>query len=109
VVLLLILLAVQFALAWHAQHIAQTAAARGLAAARAHDGTQAVGADAARHALRSTAGRVLNSPSVTVDRTDSAATVRVRGSVLPIIPGLDLDVSGHAAGPVERFITPQGG
>ncbi|MGP4115012.1 TadE/TadG family type IV pilus assembly protein [Streptomyces sp. 4N509B] len=108
VVLLLMLLAAQFALAWHAQHLAQTAASQGLAAARAADGTRADGEEAARATVRETAGGVLRTPSVRVTRTDTTATARVEGSVIPVVPGLGLRVTGHAAGPVERFVT-QGG
>jgi hypothetical protein len=112
VVLLLMLLAVQFALVWHAQHIAQTAAARGLAAARAQDGSRAEGERAARGTVSEIAGRVLKAPSVRVARTDTDASVRVDGSVMPVlpVPGLGgLHVSGRAAGPVERFVTRQAG
>jgi Flp pilus assembly protein TadG len=104
-VLLLMLLCVQAALAWHAQHIAQTAAAQGLADARAAGGSADAGADAARGALRATAGRVLNAPQVQVTRNTTTASVRVRGTVLPVVPGLRLTVRGHADGPVERFTT----
>lgn len=105
VVVLVLLLAVQAALAWHAQHLAQTAATRGLAAARAHDGTPAAGTHAARALLDQTAGRVLHVTSVQATRTASQARVTVRGRVLPVLPGLHLAVDGHAAGPVERFVT----
>ncbi|WP_049575453.1 TadE/TadG family type IV pilus assembly protein [Streptomyces sp. SBT349] len=105
VLMLLLLLSVQFALAWHAQHIAQAAASRGLADARAADGTSGQGADTTRATLKATGGRVLRDPQVRADRTTTTASVDVQGSVLPVIPGLDLRVTGHAEGPVERFLT----
>jgi Flp pilus assembly protein TadG len=49
--LLLLLTIVQFALWSHATHIAQAAAAQGLAAARVQDATAAQGSVAARHVL----------------------------------------------------------
>ncbi|WP_326596585.1 TadE/TadG family type IV pilus assembly protein [Streptomyces sp. NBC_01803] len=107
-VLLLMLLCAQFALAWHAQHIAQTAATHGLADARALDGNERAGADTARAALRSAGGRVLSDPEVRVRRDATSASVDIDGTVLPLIPGLHLAVSGHAEGPVERFTTAAG-
>ncbi|WP_062204454.1 TadE/TadG family type IV pilus assembly protein [Streptomyces sp. NBRC 109706] len=108
VLMLLLLVAVQFALAWHAQHIAQLAASQGLADARAADGDESAGSDAAQAAIDNTAGRVLRQARVHTSRTESAASVRVDGQVLPLIPGLNLTVSGYAEGPVERFTTPGG-
>lgn len=108
-VLLFLLLVVQFALAWHAQHIAQTAASHALADTRARDGTTARGADTARRTLRGTGGRVLRAPHIEVTRDATSATVEIRVGVMPVIPGLHLAVEGHAAGPVERFTTPHAG
>lgn len=103
------LLSVQVALAWHAQHIAQTAASRGLADARALDGTRTTGTRAGHATLRTTGGSVMHTPRIEVTRSRTVASVRVEGRVLPVIPGLDLAVRGHAIGPVERFLLPQGG
>lgn len=107
-VLLLMLLIVQFALAWHAQHIAQYAAERGLAAARAKDATAAAGQAQARGSLGQLGSRVLTRPSVTVERGREQATVRVRGGVMPVVPGLRLHATGAASGAVERLTTPDG-
>ncbi|MFM9446952.1 TadE/TadG family type IV pilus assembly protein [Streptomyces acidiscabies] len=109
VVLLMMLLVVQFALAWHARHIAQFTAERALAATRAKDATAADGQDRARRSLSQLGGAVLPSPSVTVRRTATQATVIVRGAVIVVVPGLDLHVTGTASGAVERLTTPQGG
>ncbi|MBQ0985880.1 pilus assembly protein [Streptomyces sp. F63] len=106
--LLLALLAVQFALAWHARHIAQYAAQRALAAARVEDGSAADGRTQARRSLTALGSRVLTAPSVTVDRTTARTTVRVDGAVLAVVPGLDLRASGTASGPTERITTPTG-
>lgn len=107
-VLLMMLLIVQFALAWHAQHIAQYTAERALAAARVKNATAADGQAQARTSLAQLGGRVLATPSVTVRRTAAQATVTVRGAVMPVVPGLDLHASGVASGAVERLTTPQG-
>jgi Flp pilus assembly protein TadG len=109
VVLLLALVSLQAALAWHAKHIAQTAASQGLAAVRAHHATRIEGDRAAQAALEGTAGRVLRTPTVEVTRTQTTAAVEVHGTVLALIPGLELAVRGHAAGPVERLTGPAGG
>jgi Flp pilus assembly protein TadG len=107
--LLIALLVVQFALVWHARHIAQYAAQRALAAARVEDGTAADGRTQARRSLAALGSRVLTAPSVTVERTAAQATVRVHGTVMPVVPGLTLHASGIASGPTERITTPTGG
>ncbi len=104
--LLLILLIVQFALAWHAQHIAQTAASRALATARAQGSSAAAGRAQAAATLRALGHSVLLDPHVTVERTGRTAVIDVRGWVEPVLPGLHLPVSAHAAGAVERWSTP---
>ncbi|NEW71064.1 TadE/TadG family type IV pilus assembly protein [Streptomyces rhizosphaericus] len=106
--LMLALLVVQFALAWHARHIAQYAAERALAAARVQHGSPADGRGRGLRALAQFGNRVLTSPSVTVHRTSTRATVRVQGAVMPVVPGLHLTASGIASGAVERVTTPAG-
>lgn len=107
-VLLLSLLVVQFALAWHARHIAQYAAQRALAAARVEDGTAGDGQAQARHSIDTLGARILTRPTVTVDRTPARTSVRVEGSVIPVVPGMHLHVAGTASGPTERLTTPGG-
>ncbi|MEV8062942.1 TadE/TadG family type IV pilus assembly protein [Streptomyces antimycoticus] len=106
--LMLALLVVQFALAWHARHIAQYAAERALAAARVQHGSAADGRGRGVRALAQLGSRVLTSPFVTVRRTSTRATVRVQGAVMPVVPGLHLTASGTASGAVERVTTPAG-
>ncbi|MER8156872.1 TadE family protein [Streptomyces sp. NPDC094472] len=106
--LMMALLVVQFALAWHARHIAQYAAERALAAARVQHGSAADGRGRGVRALAQLGSRVLTSPSVTVRRTSTRATVRVQGAVMPVVPGLHLTASGTASGAVERVTTPAG-
>ncbi|MCQ4084395.1 pilus assembly protein [Streptomyces sp. RB6PN25] len=105
--LVLLLLIVQFALVEHAQHIAQTAAARALAAARAQDSNAAAGRAQAARTLTAIGHGVLLAPTVTVQRSARTAKAVVRGRVEALIPGLQLDVSAHAAGAVDRW-TPAG-
>lgn len=108
VLLLLALLIVQFALVWHARHIAQYAAQRALATARAEDATAADGRDQARRSLAALSSRILAAPSVAVDRTTTQTTVRVGGTVMAVVPGLTLHASGTASGPTEKITTPAG-
>ncbi|WP_307813704.1 TadE/TadG family type IV pilus assembly protein [Streptomyces sp. N35] len=106
VLMLMVLLIVQFAVAWHAQHIAQSAAARALAAARVEKGGAGAGQERARQTIAALGGRILLSPQVQVRRTATEASVRVEGRVMAVVPGLNLRVSGTAHGPVERFVLP---
>ncbi|MEV8015272.1 TadE/TadG family type IV pilus assembly protein [Streptomyces sp. NPDC086554] len=108
--LLIALLVVQFALLWHARHIAQYAAERALAAARVEDGTAADGRTQARRSLAALGSRVLTAPSVTAERSTARTTVRVDGTVTRVlpVPGLELHASGSASGPTERITTPAG-
>ncbi|MCX5535746.1 pilus assembly protein [Streptomyces sp. NBC_00006] len=106
--LVLALLIVQLALTWHARHIAQYAAQRGLAAARVEDGSAADGSAQARRSLAALGGRVLTGPSVQVARTSAYTTVRVDGSVIAVVPGLHLHASGTAAGATEKVTFPTG-
>ncbi|GAA2110214.1 TadE/TadG family type IV pilus assembly protein [Streptomyces synnematoformans] len=109
--LLIALLVVQFALVWHARHIAQHAAQRGLAAARVKDGTAADGQAQARRSLAALGSRVLTDPSAKAQRTTARTTVRVQGTVIRVlpVPGLALHASGTASGPTERLTIPTGG
>ncbi|WP_189135411.1 TadE/TadG family type IV pilus assembly protein [Wenjunlia tyrosinilytica] len=109
--LLIALLVVQFALVWHARHIAQYAAQRALAAARAQHGTAADGRTQAQRSLAALGGRILTTPSVTAERTAAQTTVRVKGTVMRVfpVPGLALHACGTASGPTERITTPSAG
>ncbi|QHA07831.1 pilus assembly protein [Streptomyces broussonetiae] len=109
--LLIALLTVQFALVWHARHIAQYAAQRALAAARTEHGTAADGRTQARRSLAALGSRVLTAVSVTAERTATQTTVRVQGAVIRVlpVPGLVLHASATASGPTERITTPTGG
>jgi Flp pilus assembly protein TadG len=101
--MILLLFIVQFALASHAQHIAQTAASRALAAARAQDSSAAAGDARAAATLRLLGGQVLKHPSVNVSRGAENVVAHVEGEVLVVVPGLHLRVAGNAAGPTERW------
>lgn len=106
--LILSLLAVQFALVWHAQHLAQFTAQDALAATRVKNASTADGHAEARSRLETLGGRVFTLPEVTVQRSKTHASVRIEGRVLQVVPGLSLHASGAASGAVERLTTPTG-
>jgi hypothetical protein len=101
--LLLILLIAQFALWAHATHIAQAAAAQGLAATRVTGGTTTAGASAADQILTQLGKGPLRDPRVAVTRDPQQATVRITGTATTVVPFLHLRVHGEASGPVETF------
>lgn len=104
--LFLLLLIVQFAIAWHAQHIAQTAASRALAVTRAQGGTVTAGRAQGKATLDALGSSVLLDPHVTVTRTDRAASIDVHGWAEQVVPGFHVPVSAHDAGPVDRWSPP---
>lgn len=101
---LLVLLIIQFALAWHAQHVALGAAQEGARIARAEDSSTAAGRARAIAFLDDAAPNLITGKNVAVTRTATAASVRVRGKVIVVLPGLSFHVDETAQGPVERFI-----
>ncbi|WP_019356454.1 TadE/TadG family type IV pilus assembly protein [Streptomyces sp. AA1529] len=103
------LVAVQLALAWHAQHIAQFIAQDALAAARPQHASAADGRAQARHRMGTLAGRILTSPHVDVTRSPTRVSAHVTGGVLQAVPLLELRASGAAAGATERLTTPEDG
>ncbi len=103
-VLFMLLAIVQFALWSHATHIAQAAAAQGLAACRAQDGTVADGQTSAQQLLDELGRGPLTGTSVSVSRTADSASIQITGTASAVIPLLYLPVHAEAAGPVERFV-----
>ncbi|WP_370078235.1 TadE/TadG family type IV pilus assembly protein [Streptacidiphilus sp. MAP12-16] len=107
--LLLLLAIVQFAVAEHAQHLAQAVADRALAVACAQDSTAQAGQAEAEGQLAVLAGPSLQHPKVTVTRTATGADVEISGEAAAVFPGLHLRVDAHTSGHIERFTTPQPG
>lgn len=102
--LLMVMAIVQFALWSHATHIAQAAAAQGLAAARVQDATAPQGDAAARHLLDQLGRGPLTNTRIDATRSGDAVFIRVSGDTSAVIPFLHLPVHAEAAGPVERFM-----
>lgn len=109
--LLMVMAIVQFALWSHAIHIAQAAAAQGLAAARVQDATAPRGDAAARHLLDQLGRGPLTHTRIDATRSGDAVFIRVSGDASAVIPFLHLPVHAEATGPVERFMPdlPAGG
>ena len=99
--LLLLLVAVQTGVWWHATHIAESVAAHALAAARVQDGSAASGERAGRLVIAQLAGNLLADPRVSVTRGPTVANVEVTGSAMSVIPGLALPVRAGVTGATE--------
>lgn len=103
--LLLIMLAVQFALWAHATQLADAAADTAASVAALPTGTPAQGHHAAA-ALLAQAGNLADI-TIGVERGVSQATAVVSGTAPNVVPGLRWSVTGRAAASLELF-TPQG-
>lgn len=103
-VLLILMAIIQFAVWSHATHIAQAAAAEGLAASRVQGGTAADGTSAARRLLDQLARGPLTDGNISSERGAISASVRISGTATAVVPFVRLPVHVEAAGPVERFV-----
>jgi Flp pilus assembly protein TadG len=103
VLLLLIGFVIQFALWYHAAHVAEAAAQEGVRAARAFGGSADAGQARAAHFLAETGPNIVKGPDVTAVRDLRTARVEVHGYAPSVVPGLRLAVSGEAESPTERF------
>lgn len=100
---MLVLLIVQFALAAYAEHIAQGAADQALDIARVFNATDADGQAQAQAVLTQLATGPLAHPIVSVTRTASTVTVTITGTAESLVPGFTLRVHAEASGPIETF------
>lgn len=101
---MLLIVIVQVGVYFHTRAVAQTAARQGLDQVRVVDGSTDSGVATANEFLDQ-AGGSLEDRNVTATRTAVHATVTVSGSVVSIIPGLDLHVDVTVDAPLER-VTP---
>ena len=104
--LFMLMLLVQFGLWFHAVHVARAAAQEGARAARVEGGTLAAGEDRARDFLGNVAPRLIDVDLVEATAEGDEVRVEVRGTVIEVVPFLQLDVSGVSQGPVEEFRAP---
>src|SRR5437660_7729890 len=101
--LLLITAIVQFALWYHAAHVAIAAAQDGARAARVEGGTTQAGQTRAQQLLDQLGTGVLTDPTITVIRDADTARVEIKGYAPELIPGLRLPVDAVSSGKTERF------
>jgi hypothetical protein len=101
---MLLLVVVQFALYFHMRSVAQTAARHGIDRVRVVDGSADTGIAAANEFLDQ-GGSSLEDRDVTAERTDVESSMSVSGTVVSIIPGLNLRVEVTVDAPTER-VTP---
>lgn len=107
VLLTLIMFIIQFALIAHAQNVAEAAAQEGVAASRQFDASESHGTASAKAALSNLGPRMLSDRSVSVNRSQTTATVTVKGSVIALVPGYSHTIIETASGPVERYVAPE--
>lgn len=100
---MLVLLIVQFALAAYAEHIAQGAADQALNTARTLNATNADGQAQAQAVLAQLATGPLTHPTVSVTRDATTVTVTITGTAENLVPGFTLRVHAEASGPIETF------
>ena len=101
--MILILLAVQFGLWYHASNVARAAAQEGARAARVEGATAADGEQEALRFLAEAGAKVVGSSHVTAVRDASSTRVEVQGTAAGVIPGLHLPVRAVSQSPVEAF------
>ena len=102
--LLALMMIVQFGLAAHANSVARAAAEEGASHARRFDGSVGAGAERTHTYLDELGPSIIRDRAVSVERTAETATVTVTGTVISLVPGLDLSVSQSSSGPVERHV-----
>ena len=109
-VMFLLLLVIQFALWYHATHVAQSAAQEGARVARmAVAAGQPVDSQQQLTAGKDRAWEFLNGmgafddKGVTGTRDRDTAGITVTGTAPSLVPGFTLTISEHSEGPVERF------
>ncbi|MEY9889264.1 Flp pilus assembly protein TadG [Catenulispora sp. MAP5-51] len=99
----LLMLIVQAAIYFHAEHITAAAAAEAVATAGVDGGTGDDGRVEATRILSATASGFLLKPAVEVTRDPTLATVRISGQVVSLLPFIHLTASSVAHGPVEKL------
>ena len=106
VLLLLITAIVQFAIWYHAAHVALAAAQDGARAARVEAGTDADGEARANQILDQLGHGVLSAADVSVSRDAQTVRVEVHGYAPQLVPLLRLPVNAVSVGSIERFRAP---
>lgn len=98
---LFLMVVVQLALYVHTRSVATTAARHGLDEARVLEGTEDGGVAVTEEFLDQ-AGRGLEDRSVTATRSPTRTAVHVTGTVVAVVPGLDLRLDVTVEASTER-------
>lgn len=101
--LALLMLIVQAAIYFHAEHITAAAASEAAVTAGVEGGTGDDGRTEAARILSATASGFLLKPAVEVTRAPTLTTVRISGRVVSLLPFVHLTASSVAHGPVEQL------
>ncbi len=101
--MVVVLVAIQFALWSHASHLAQEAASRGEEAARIFGSAPQSGQAAAQAFLSQTAGSLLTATAVSESDVDTEVSVNVSGDAETILPFFRWPVSATSSGPLQGF------
>lgn len=107
--MVLIVLAVQFALWQHASAITKAAAQEGVRAARMEGASAMDGEAEARSFLAQAGPRIVVAPEVSASRSAGEARVEVTGGAIALLPWIRLPLHALAAGPVEEYRNPRVG
>jgi hypothetical protein len=107
VVLFMVLLAVQFALGYHAKSVLSAAAQEAARAAQAADARPGDGERVANEFMAANAARLVHDLDVDVADDRDRVHVALAAEVVSIIPGVPLRIHADADGPSERFRTPE--
>jgi Flp pilus assembly protein TadG len=105
ILLLVILLVVQFAMVYHARHVALAAARAGAREARGDDtgGWQSAAKSKAESYARQIGDNILVGAAATPSGGADERFVDVEGKAVTVIPFFDLTVHQRAGGPTECF------
>ncbi|RBQ13970.1 pilus assembly protein [Spongiactinospora rosea] len=104
-ILLLLLLAINTALWFHARSVALAAAQEGLRAGRSYGAGAVAGKAVADRFIKKAGGAFLKSPVVRVTRAGNTLVVTVRGDAISLVPLMPRTVEQVARAPVERWTT----
>jgi hypothetical protein len=99
--IIITMVVIQFALLWHARHVAQAAAQDALRTASNYQSTAAAGQSDGYAYLHQVAPNLVLDPQITVSRNATIVDVDVTAHVLSIGP-FAMTVHESASGPVER-------
>lgn len=106
VVLLLAFTIIQVGFYYHARKVAQSAARHGVDAGRQFGASSGDGVAQAQQYLARYGGSVRGPQVSSSGSTAEQIRITVTGSVATLVPGLDLNVTQHADGPIERWTAP---